>query len=134
MNPAQETPDGWPRGDPKFIAPDQGNFNFAPDSPAAEDGGCPEGEWSGGPVVYLAGGGQWGDGANGIMGQESRPNNNNLNLVGYTAYNIVEVQTEDLDALGDGRGRELQRVGDGGDRAARVQLVQETEPVEIEHA
>lgn len=32
---------------------------------------------------------------------ESRPNNNNLNLVGYTAYNIVEVQTEDLDALGD---------------------------------
>lgn len=32
---------------------------------------------------------------------ESRPNDNNPTLAGYTAYNIVEVQTEDLDTLGD---------------------------------
>ena len=35
--------------------------------------------------------------------------------------------------LRDGRGRELERVGDGGDRAARVQLVQEAQPAEVEH-
>ena len=35
--------------------------------------------------------------------------------------------------LGDGRGRELQRVGDGGDRAALVQLVQQAQAAEVEH-
>ena len=34
--------------------------------------------------------------------------------------------------LRHGRGRELQRVGHGGDRAARVQLVQEPQPVQVE--
>ena len=35
--------------------------------------------------------------------------------------------------LGDGRRRELQRVGDGGDRAARVQLAQQPQAAEVEH-
>jgi drug/metabolite transporter (DMT)-like permease len=36
--------------------------------------------------------------------------------------------------LGDGRRRELQCVGDRGDRAARVQLVQQAEPAKVEHS
>ena len=36
--------------------------------------------------------------------------------------------------LGDGRGRELERVGDRGDRAARMQLVQEAQSAEVEHS
>ena len=40
---------------------------------------------------------------------------------------------EHRELLGDGRGRELQRVGHGGDRAALVQLVQQAEAAEVEH-
>ena len=36
--------------------------------------------------------------------------------------------------LGDGRGRELERVRDRGDRAARVQLVEEAKPAQVEHS
>ena len=36
--------------------------------------------------------------------------------------------------LGDGRGRELERVGDGGDRAALVELAQQAESAEVEHS
>ena len=35
--------------------------------------------------------------------------------------------------LRDGRGRELERVGDGGDRPALVQLVQQAQAAQIEH-
>jgi hypothetical protein len=35
--------------------------------------------------------------------------------------------------LGDGGGRELERVGDRGDRAAGVQLVQQAQPSQVEH-
>ena len=41
---------------------------------------------------------------------------------------------EHRELLGDGGRRELQRVGDGGDRAARVQLVQQAQPAEVEHS
>ena len=41
---------------------------------------------------------------------------------------------EHRELLGDGRRRELQRVGDRGDRAARVQLVQQAQAAEIEHS
>ena len=40
---------------------------------------------------------------------------------------------EHRELLGDGRGRELQRVGDRGDRPPRVQLVEQAQPAEIEH-
>ena len=40
---------------------------------------------------------------------------------------------EHRELLGDGRRRELQRVGHRGDRAARVQLAQEAQPAEVEH-
>ena len=36
--------------------------------------------------------------------------------------------------LGHGRGREPQRVGHGGDRASRVELVEEPEAVEVQHS
>ena len=41
---------------------------------------------------------------------------------------------EHRELLGDGGRRELQRVGDRGDRAARVQLVQQAQAAEIEHS
>lgn len=41
---------------------------------------------------------------------------------------------EHPELLRDGRRREPQRVGHGGDRPARVQLVQEAQPVEVEHS
>jgi hypothetical protein len=40
---------------------------------------------------------------------------------------------EHRELLGDGGGREPERVGHRGDRAARVQLVQQTEAAEVEH-
>ncbi len=40
---------------------------------------------------------------------------------------------EHRELLRDGRRRELQRVGDRGDSAARVQLMQETQPPQVEH-
>ena len=40
---------------------------------------------------------------------------------------------EHRELLRDGRRCELQRVGDRGDRAARVQLVQQTQPAQVEH-
>ena len=41
---------------------------------------------------------------------------------------------EHRELLGDGRGRELERVGHRGDRAALVQLVEQAEAAEVEHA
>ena len=41
---------------------------------------------------------------------------------------------EHRELLGDGRRRELQRVGHRGDRAARVQLVQQAQAAEVEHS
>ena len=40
---------------------------------------------------------------------------------------------EHRELLGDRRRRELKRVGNGGDRPARVQLVEQAEPVQVEH-
>ena len=40
---------------------------------------------------------------------------------------------EHRELLRDGRGRELQRVGDGGDRPPLVQLVQQAQAAEVEH-
>jgi drug/metabolite transporter (DMT)-like permease len=41
---------------------------------------------------------------------------------------------EHRELLGDGGGRELERLGHGGDRAAGVQLVQEAKPPEVQHS
>ena len=43
------------------------------------------------------------------------------------------VALEDRQLLGDGRGRELERVGDGGDRLAFAQLAQEAEAAKVKH-
>src|SRR4029077_16492053 len=40
---------------------------------------------------------------------------------------------EDRELLADRGGRELQRVGDRGDRAALVELAEQAQPAEIEH-
>jgi hypothetical protein len=40
---------------------------------------------------------------------------------------------EHRELLGDRRWRELERVGDGGDRAALVQLVEQAEAPQIQH-
>ena len=40
---------------------------------------------------------------------------------------------EHRELLRDGRRRELERVGDGGDRPALVQLAQQAEAVDVEH-
>ena len=48
------------------------------------------------------------------------------------AHARLALQQREL--LGDGAGRELQRVGDGGDRPALVELLEQAQALELEHA
>ena len=46
----------------------------------------------------------------------------------------LRLALEDRELLGHGGGREPQRLGDRGDRPSLVQLAQQPEPVQVEHA
>ena len=92
------------------------------------------------PGDAAGGGGQVGLGELGALEQRAGVADEHERRVGqpHAAAGRLEQRQPGLalehgELLGDGGGRELERVGDGGDRAAGVQLVQEAQPPEVEH-